>query len=126
MEEVRKDRATLRDFVERRTAGSVVKLDEDGLIAADRVCRQFDILGLLDRRELIDRNVVVEFYAGALIELYENVLRDYMNQLRRGGTHFWELTQLYERMKTIRSSHPHPLEGGKDSWPDDQQPTKAA
>ena len=85
--------------------------DEKALLdSVESVCRVFDILGLFDRRRLIARYFVNEFYAPALCDLWNMCLREYVNRRRekadRGKTHFWELEQFYRRVMWVPYHHP--------------------
>src|SRR5439155_10364474 len=61
LEATREARALIRDYVKK---GEVV-IPPPGpvLEAADRVCREFDFLGLIDRRGLVNHALVDEFYS---------------------------------------------------------------
>lgn len=95
--------------------------DPNGIIkkAADDVCRVYDRLALIDRHKLLNNKYVDEFYSVPFVILYERVLDKYVDGLRRGErglTHFWELTQFYDRVKSVPANHPAYIEGAKE-WP---------
>ncbi len=80
---------------------------------ASNVCRAFDLLGFLDRHHYIPQEIVDEFYAPPLVLLWGQVLGTYVDALRkpiseggRGLTHFWELAELYKRVKCVEQNHP--------------------
>jgi hypothetical protein len=106
MEATRVDRAKLRAYVQQqRAAGQPITmpLPPDVDEAANRVCREYDILGLLDRHGLIDRRLVDQFYSVPLALLHKDILATYLNYIRdasrRGPTHFWELASFAERVR---------------------------
>ena len=119
LEDTRTDRAVLRAYV---TEGDVRIPPPPGpvLEAADRVCRIFDLLGFMDRRHLLNRNLVDEFYSVPFVLLYEQLLGGYAAYLRdesrRGSTHFWELVQFYERVRYVPQNHPGRTTGAT-KWP---------
>jgi hypothetical protein len=99
LEETRMDRRTVRDWLkkyeESGTDAPVPPEDIEVASAVDRVCREFDLLGLLERNGLVDSLLVDEFYSVPFALLYQQYLKRYMYHLRkgrRGPTHFWELT----------------------------------
>ncbi len=119
MEQTRRDRATIREYVK---AGAIeCPPPEPVRGAVDRVCREFDLLGLLDRNGLVDSRLVDQFYSVPFVLLYEEIIGKYVEYLReqaqRGPTHFWELVQFYGRVRWVPSNHP----GLSDlpDWPDD-------
>ncbi len=123
MEAVRQDRKTVRSYFHQAKAdqGSNVSqpLPPDVEAAADRVCREFDYLGLMDRESMVDHRLVDLFYSVPFVQLYEVGLGDYVQKLRmreeRGPTHFWELVEFYGRVKNVPKNHPG-LSGQTD-WP---------
>ena len=88
----------------------------------DQVCRDFDLIGLLDNANVIDRSLVKRFYAVPFVDLYEPFLKNYIDQLRlvdgenRGPTHFWEVDRLYDRVKHV--IHPSKMNPPRLHWPD--------
>ncbi|MBL0699932.1 MAG: hypothetical protein JJV92_03495 [Desulfosarcina sp.] len=117
MEETRKDRYILRDAVINKK--SATTLTEEEKESAEKVCRAFDILGLFDRTGIIDKRHVVSFYACPLVELYENILGNYIEEKRlnrnRGKTLYWEVVAFYKRVKNVPKNHPGITD--KDDWP---------
>jgi hypothetical protein len=108
LEVTRADRAAIRDYVKR--GNIVVPPPSPVLEAVDRVCREFDFVGFIERKGLIDKALVDEFYSVPFVFLYKQLLGKYVNYLRdesrRGRTHFWELVQFYERVRYVAKNHP--------------------
>lgn len=124
MENTRAYRQTLRDYIKKS------KLEHEKVPfpppeeikeAADKVSREFDYLGLLDRIGMVDSRLVDLFYSVPFVFLYKDLLNEYISELRkpesRGPTHFWELVQFYNRVKNVPDNHPG-LSGNLD-WPKD-------
>jgi len=120
MEDTRRDRQRLRDYLASRPRGDAA-LPDEVRDAADRVCRDFDILALLDRTGFVDQRLVDSFYSVPFVLLYDSLLGPYVADLRkpekRGPTHFWELVQFYERVKDVPKNHPAVT--GEPDWQDD-------
>jgi len=118
MEEVRADRAIIRTYIKSNKIWSDMK--KDGKIdSLDKVCRAFDVLGLLDRQKLVNQDLVDRFYAPPLVELWEKMMGSYVDELRkpehRGKTHYWELDSLYRRVQNVPKYHPGNT--GLPDWP---------
>lgn len=121
MEETRADRGKLRKYVrgykDIKTPVSF-PLPDDVKIAADRVSRAFDYLGLLDRTRVVDPKFINFFYAVPLVLLYKDILGQYVADLRkpsqRGPTHLWELVQFYDRVRNVPDNHP--AISGRPDW----------
>ena len=102
------------------TAEQVIA-NENARKCVDQVCRDFDLIGLLDNADVIDRTLVDRFYAVPFIDLYDPFLKKYIDRLRlaegenRGRTHFWEVDQLYDRVKNVV----HPSKRTPSVWPED-------
>ncbi len=124
MEETRSDREIVRWHVERKMTWMDMKTDNT-LEQLDKVCRAFDILGLLDRNNLINQDLVDRFYAPPLVNLWDAIMGSYVDELRkaenRGKTHFWELDQLYHRIQNVPKVHPGIT--GKADWPEHPRQT---
>jgi hypothetical protein len=124
MESVRKDRGKVREYVrvskKENNSKVVFPLPPEVQEAADRICREFDHLALLDSTDLVDRRLIDRSYAVPFVLLYEDVLGEYISELRkrenRGGTHFWELVAFYERVRNVPQNHP--CNSQQDCWPD--------
>ena len=116
LEAGRADRAFVHECI--RAGVSWRDVPPDQLEKVDRVCRQFDIVGALDRLHLVSSLAIDVIYASAFVELYEGFLRDYVNDVRsaeqRGMLHFWELVQFYERVRWV--PHNHPAATGAAFW----------
>ena len=117
MEQIRGDRQIVRDYVKK---GEIqIPPPDDVQKAADHICREFDILGLLDRTGFIDSRLVDLFYSVPFVLLYNDILGSYVEYLRkperRGPTHFWELVQFYDRVQNVPGNHPS-FSGAAD-WP---------
>jgi len=71
--------------------------------AAEKVCRAFDILGILDSSNQISRRFVDRFYAIPAKELWDACV-PYVDSERekRGPQHLWEFQQLAERVKNVK------------------------
>jgi len=124
MEDVREQRHAVRDYVRESKSqqGKVVfPLPDEVRNSTDKVCREFDYMGLLDRTEIVDSRLIDSFYAVPFALLYEDILGEYVAELRkpdnRSPTHFWELVQFYERIKSVPKNHPGL--SGKVDWPKD-------
>lgn len=124
MEEIREHRHVLREYVRTfqcKHEKVTFPLPDQVRYAADKVCREFDLLGLMDRTGVVDSKLVDLFYAVPFALLYEDVLGQYVADLRklesRGPTHFWELVQFYERVKNVPNKHPALTR--KPDWPED-------
>ena len=77
LEETRKHRQTVRDYVQnsKREHGKVLfPLPPDVRDAADTICREFDYLGLMDHSRTVDSRLVDLFYAVPFVLLYKDVL----------------------------------------------------
>jgi hypothetical protein len=86
----------------------------------DSLCRAYDILGHFDRLNVIDPQITVEFYAISLVELYPDYLSRHIEVAREKQgdvhhVHFWEVDQLYERVK--KAPEWHPAKTNHKSWP---------
>jgi hypothetical protein len=126
MENARQHRQVVRDYASKcwlETGRVVFPLPDNVRDAADRVCREFDYLGLIDRNRIVDPKLIDQFYAVPFVQLYEDVLQTYVDDLRkpenRGPAHFWELVQLYERVKNVPRNHPGLGPAVKPDWPND-------
>jgi hypothetical protein len=130
MEEARPLRQIVRSYVKlkRESETKIFPLPDDIKEAVDKICREFDYLGLLDHNRVVDSRLVDRFYAVPFVLLYKDVLEIYVNELRRaenrGPTHFWELVQFYERVKDVPKKHPGLT--GKPDWPEDARTTSRA
>ncbi len=86
----------------------------------DQVCRDFDMLGMLDSAKRIDRTLVDRFYTVPFLKLYP-FLKVYIDHLRsadgenRGSTHFWEIDRFYDRVKNV--VHPSEMSPPRSDWP---------
>jgi len=113
MEKDRPARTQVRDYMAQcKSEGRPFSPIEDENVkkAIDSVCRNYDLLGFMDRHELLSRHYIDEFYSVPLVFLYDDILGQYVDSLRqereRGATHFWELTQFYQRVKDVPPNHP--------------------
>jgi hypothetical protein len=85
-----------------------------------KVTREFDILGFMDRSELISPKMVDQFYAAPLVDFIP-IFTAYINLLRtveipkRDETHLWELEQFMQRVINVKNNHPG--KSGKGTWP---------
>ena len=121
LEETRPARAMIRDYIKKGEI--VIPPPSPVLEAVDCVCREFYFLGLYRSQvNLVDQNLVDEFYSVPFVLLYEQILGKYSDYLRdesrRGHSHFWELVQFYERVKYVPKHHPGKTPGAKE-WPCD-------
>jgi hypothetical protein len=118
MEEVRADRAIIRTYIKSSKKWSDMKKDGK-LDNLDKVCRAFDVLGLLDRHKLVNQDLVDRFYAPPLVQLWEGMMGSYVDELRkpenRGKTHYWELDSFYRRVQNVPQKHPGVT--GLADWP---------
>ncbi len=118
MEEVRPDRAIIRTYIQRNKTWSDMKKDGK-LENLDKVCRAFDVLGLLDRHKLVDPDLIDRFYAPPLVQLWDGIMGNYVDELRkpenRGKIHFWELDSFYRRVQNVPPKHPGIT--GRPDWP---------
>jgi hypothetical protein len=75
--------------------------------AADRICRWFDILGVLDSLKFVDRKLVDRFYAIPAFELWDICKPHVQSQQKsRGAHHLWEFAQLAESVRCVKQNHP--------------------
>lgn len=126
MEQTREDRHAVRAYIRHcKTEGRDIDgaaLPEDVAKATDAVCRAYDVLGLLDRNDLLNQAFTDEFYSVPLVLMYDEVLGAYVRNLQlpeiRGETHFWELTEFYSRVRCVPQHHPAVT--GRP-WPDDRR-----
>jgi len=106
MEKFRDDREMVRRYVRDGTGWENV--DTPHALAVDRLCRSYEILGFIHRRKLVKPDLIDEMYSTAFVPLYDEFLKDYVEYKRRpdqrGTTHFYELTQFYNRVK--EKKHP--------------------
>jgi hypothetical protein len=106
MEKFRDDREMVRSYV--RDGRSWENVYPPQVLAIDRLCRSYEILGFIHRRKLVKPELIDEMYSTAFVPLYDEFLKDYVDYKRRpdqrGTTHFYELTQFYERVK--EKDHP--------------------
>lgn len=122
MEDVRHLRREVREYIRKckEKDGEVFPLPNEIRDAVDKVGREFDYLGLLDRTGLVDSRLVDMFYAVPFVLLYNDILGSYAAEVQkpenRGPTHFWELVQFYERVKHVPDNHPGNT--GKSDWPE--------
>ena len=114
LERIRGDRKLVRDLaIEKIQLG---KLTDEEFAAIERVCRAFDILGLMDRRRLIPRAFVDEFYAPPLVLLWDQLQPHVERQrAKRGKTHYWELIEFHHRVQHVPEAHPGLRD--KHAWP---------
>ncbi|MCL4505653.1 MAG: hypothetical protein M1434_01155 [Chloroflexi bacterium] len=131
LESVRTDRRELRSYVKNvndQKQQISYPLPPDIEKVVDRVCREFDFLGLLDRTNRVDHHLVDMFYSVPFVKLYEEILGGYVNQIRqenkRGPTHLWELVQFYERVKYVPTNHPAVT--GEMDWPQNPRTKRVA
>jgi hypothetical protein len=91
--------------------------------AANIVCRQFDILGMLENLGYVDKNFVNRFYAIPAREVWE-ICFDWIQEERktRGPQYLWEFEQLAVRVQSVEKSHPAIT--GEKQWP--RNPRKPA
>jgi hypothetical protein len=121
LEEARPDRSYLRSLLSKRgvtalTPAEYKTLTADDLEHVDRVCRSFDLLGYMDRAGLIDENFVNELYAVSLCTLYREVLQVHVAAKQASNpAHYWELVQLYERVRAVPEAHPANTQSA--AWP---------
>jgi hypothetical protein len=117
MEKTRPARAIIRKA--RAEGRTWQNLDKAELTAVDDLCRSFDLLGVYDRLGLVNSMHVDLMYSVPFVDLYESFLASYVEHIRspdqRGKTHFWELVQLYRRVKKVPLNHP--ANTGKPDWP---------
>jgi hypothetical protein len=77
--------------------------------AVDSVCREFDLLGGLDRTRVVPRRLVDEMYSVPLVLIWP-LLEPWIEYLRRddvrGKTHFWELVEFHRRVQFVEGNHP--------------------
>ena len=107
MENVRKDRQTLYKIRDGRKPYEEWAIEEKE--AADRVAREFDILGVLDSTLNIDRKFVDRFYAVPAAEIWDIVaphVKFKRKKEKRGKHHLWEFEQLADRVKYVKKNHP--------------------
>ena len=101
MEKFRDDRERVRSYVRDGTGWENVEPPQ--VLAIDRLCRSYEILGFIHRRELIKPELIDEMYSAAFVPLYDEFLKDYVEYKRRpdqrGTSHFYELTEFYQRVK---------------------------
>ena len=147
MENIRPDRQSLRNFISKHKDkdgfSNTVEYwekqeileshtteecqDKNGIITnvpikniLSRVTREFDIIGFMDRSDLISKDMVNQFYAVPLVDFtplfkaYISLLRNKDN-FQRDGTHLWELEQFMESIKHVKSNHP--ANTGEKGWP---------
>ena len=83
--------------------------------AANKVTRQFDILGVLEKLGYIEREFVDRFWAISVVEVWK-LCEGWVENERalRGPNHLWEFQQLAERVKQVRETHPAITKG---RWP---------
>lgn len=126
LEDTRRDRVKVRLLMANGVDPRALARGDvaDGRDEVERVCREFDILGLLLRERLIDDRLIALFYATAFVELFNGFLREYVDEIRkpagahkyaRGVTHYWELVAYAERVKVWADAHPSVL--GATDWP---------
>jgi len=105
MEKIREDRRVLYSLRDAKKPYDT--WSEAERTAADRVCRWFDVLGLLDSLKLLDRRIIDRFYAIPVVELWEICEPHVLSQLEiRGRSHFWELRQLVQQLQCVKKNHP--------------------
>jgi hypothetical protein len=107
MEKVREDRQILYKI--RNGHKSYEEWADPEKDAADRVAREFDILGVLDSTLNIDRKFVDRFYAVPAAEIWEIVaphVEFKRIKEKRGKHHLWEFEQLADRVKYVKRNHP--------------------
>lgn len=75
--------------------------------AANKVTRQYDILGVLEKLGYIDPEFVDRFWAISAVEVWE-VCKDWVDNERslRGPNHLWEFEQLAKRVEPVKRNHP--------------------
>ena len=128
MESTREYRQILRNYIkETKTTRKISTLDEKDVLeapesvrdSAEKICREFDIIGLLDQNDMIDSSLVDKLYSVPFVPLYDDFLHYYVEDLQRpdsrGPTHFWELAKFYERVKYVPRNHP--ALNNADDWP---------
>ena len=80
---------------------------EEEKAAANKVTRQYDILGVLEKLGYIDPEFVDRFWAISAVEVWE-ICREWVNNERslRGPNHLWEFEQLAKRVEPVKRNHP--------------------
>lgn len=80
---------------------------ENELDAANKVTRQYDILGVLEELGYVDQVFVDRFWAILVYEIYE-ICKDWIANERslRGSSHLWEFEQLAKRVENVKKNHP--------------------
>lgn len=92
--------------------------------AANKVSRQFDILGVLEKLGYIDQEFVDRFWAISVDEIWD-ICKDWVNCERtlRGPNHLWEFEKLAERVRYVKMNHPAITRAG---WPKNPRLPKPA
>lgn len=109
MEETRADRHRIRSACLRPGEIDWARVPGDLRESFDRVARAYDALGALDRRNILDRRFVKDFFVPPFDRLWtEFRLEDFVAYSIRGRdpTHLWELVQFRERTKRVYQRHP--------------------
>ena len=114
LEEVRPSRHLLYELKASGIPFSKWKKEQKG--AANIVCRQFDVLGMLENLGYVDKRFVNRFYAIPAHEIWE-ICYDWIQDERkiRGPQYLWEFEQLATRVQNVKKGHPA-ITGAK-SWP---------
>lgn len=116
MEKVRDERQIIYKIPDRHK--SYEEWSEDEKKAADKVAREFDILGVLDSTRNIDRRFVDRFYAIPAVQIWDIIsphVAFKRTDEKRGQHHFWEFQQLVDRVKYVKQNHP--AYHDKKKWP---------
>lgn len=122
LESTRPDRYVLR------TAALPTRPDNPASIAWDevpsdvvdsfeRVARAFDIVGTLDRLQLVSARFVDSFYSATCHQLWTtSALGSYVTWRREHDPYlFWELDAYYHRIRRVWDNHP--AHSGTTRWP---------
>ncbi|MEZ6242258.1 MAG: hypothetical protein R3B57_04375 [Phycisphaerales bacterium] len=118
MDEQKDARALLREYVKDGASGRVRSMTDDEELAAESVCRSFDILGLFDREGWVSPRLADRFYSTLLLDLWEPCLKGHVERQRQGRKlHYWELLQLVDRVKHVPANHP--AHRGERDWAED-------
>ncbi len=118
MDEQKDARALLQEYVRECAGGRRRPLTDEEELAAENVCRAFDILGLFDREAWVSPRLADRFYSTLLLDLWGPCLEAHVERRRAGGRlHYWELLQLVDRVKHVPANHP--AHRGERDWPDE-------
>jgi hypothetical protein len=130
LEKIRNDRQALRDWIKAKTtattplpsrttaSGLPVPPDQTTVTeSADKICRQYDLVGLLERTGFLDSRLLDQFYSPPFGILYHDYLKEYIEYkiAERGPTHFWELDKFAKRVQWVYKNHPGPRK--RVRWP---------